>query len=70
MQDLTVHLLELIRLASTDLPPDVEASLKKATQQEEAGSAARGALYTHLPGHRHPHLLYLPPGWLEYPPAA
>lgn len=48
MQDLTAHILELIRLASTDLPPDVEAALQKATQQEEAGSAARGALETIL----------------------
>jgi fumarate hydratase, class I len=48
MQDLTGHLLELIRLSSTDLPPDVEAALQQATQQEEAGSAARGALETIL----------------------
>jgi fumarate hydratase, class I len=48
MQDLSAHLLELIRLASTDLPPDVEAALQQATQQEEEGSAARGALETIL----------------------
>jgi fumarate hydratase class I len=48
MQDLSAHLLELIRLASTDLPPDVEAALQQATQQEETGSAARGALETIL----------------------
>jgi fumarate hydratase class I len=48
MQDLTEHILELVRLAATDLPPDVEASLRKAVQQEEPGSAARGALETIL----------------------
>jgi fumarate hydratase class I len=48
MQDLTGYLLELIRLASTDLPADVEAALQQATRQEEAGSAARGALETIL----------------------
>lgn len=44
MQDLTKSILELIRLTSTDLPPDIEASLKIATEQEEPGSAARGAM--------------------------
>jgi len=48
MQDLSAELLELIRLTSTDLPPDVETALQKATQQEEVGSAARGALETIL----------------------
>jgi fumarate hydratase class I len=48
MQDLTEKILELIRIASTDLPPDVEASLRKAVEQEEPGSAARGALETIL----------------------
>jgi fumarate hydratase class I len=48
MQDLTEHILELVRLAATDLPPDVEASLQKAVEQEEPGSAARGALETIL----------------------
>jgi fumarate hydratase class I len=48
MQYLTGYLLELIRLASTDLPADVEAALQQATRQEEAGSAARGALETIL----------------------
>jgi fumarate hydratase, class I len=48
MQDLTGQILELIRLASTDLPADVEAALQQATQQEELGSAARGALETIL----------------------
>jgi fumarate hydratase, class I len=52
MEDLppqiTDHILELIRLAATDLPPDVEASLRAAVAQEEPGSAARGALETIL----------------------
>jgi fumarate hydratase class I len=46
MQDLTNEILELIRLASTDLPPDVESALKQAVEQEQPGSAARGALDT------------------------
>lgn len=48
MQDITDKILELIRLASTDLPPDVENSLRKAVEQEEPGSAAKGALETIL----------------------
>jgi fumarate hydratase class I len=48
MQDLTNPILELIRLAATDLPPDVEAGLRKAVEEEEPGSAARGALETIL----------------------
>ena len=48
MQDLTKPILELIRLAATDLPPDVEAGLRKAVEQEQPGSAARGALETIL----------------------
>jgi fumarate hydratase, class I len=48
MQDLTKPVLELIRLASTDLPPDVEAALHEALAREEEGSAARGALQTIL----------------------
>jgi len=48
MQDLTHEMLELIRLAATDLPPDVELSLRNALEQEEPGSAARGALETIL----------------------
>ncbi len=46
--DLTPQYLELIRLAATDLPPDVEAALRQAIEQEEPGSAARGALETIL----------------------
>lgn len=48
MQDLTGPVLELVRLASTDLPPDVENSLREAVEREEAGSAARAALETIL----------------------
>jgi fumarate hydratase class I len=48
MQDLTEPILELIRRAATDLPPDVEAGLREALQQEQPGSAARGALETIL----------------------
>ncbi len=48
MPDLTEYILELVRLAATDLPPDVEASLHQAVEQEEPGSAARGALETIL----------------------
>ncbi len=48
MQDLTEPILELIRLAATDLPPDVESALRRAVEQEEPGSAARGSLETIL----------------------
>jgi len=48
MQDLTVEILELVRLAATDLPPDVEESLRKAVEQEAPGSPGRGALETIL----------------------
>jgi len=48
MLDLTPPILELIRLAATDLPPDVEAALRQALQHEAPGSAAYGALETIL----------------------
>ena len=48
MPDITEYILELVRLAATDLPPDVEASLHQAVEQEAPGSAARGALETIL----------------------
>jgi fumarate hydratase class I len=48
MPDITENILELVRLTSTDLPPDVEASIRQAVEQEEPGSAARGALETIL----------------------
>jgi fumarate hydratase, class I len=48
MRDLTPEILELVRLASTNLPAEVEARLRAACEQEEPGSAARGALETIL----------------------
>jgi len=48
MRDLTENILELVRLAATDLPPDVEASLRQAVEREAPGTAARGALETIL----------------------
>lgn len=48
MQDITEHLVELIKSASTDLSPDVERALQDARKQEESGSAAQGALETIL----------------------
>ena len=46
--NLTEQFLELVRLAATDLPPDVEAGLRRTVEQEEPGSAAQGALETIL----------------------
>jgi len=46
--DLTEQILELVRLTATDLPPDVEDTLRKSREEEEDGSAARGALDTIL----------------------
>jgi len=48
MQDLTEHFVELIRRTSTDLPADVEQSLKQARAREASGSAAQGAFDTIL----------------------
>ncbi|MBU0704410.1 MAG: fumarate hydratase [Chloroflexi bacterium] len=48
MNDLTESFIELVRRASTDLPADVEASLRAAQAREEPGSAAAGALETIL----------------------
>lgn len=48
MRDITTEILELIRLTSSSLPPDVEERLKAAVEKEEPGSAARGALETIL----------------------
>jgi fumarate hydratase class I len=48
MQDLKKHFLELVRLAATDLPADVEAALRNSVGNEAEGSAARGALETIL----------------------
>lgn len=46
--DLTENILELVRLAATDLPLDVEESLRGSRDDEQEGSAARGALDTIL----------------------
>ena len=46
--DLTEQILELVRLTATDLPPDVENTLRRSREQEEEGSAAQGALDTIL----------------------
>ncbi len=46
--DLTDNILELVRLAATDLPEDVEKVLRKSREQEKEGSAAQGALDTIL----------------------
>jgi len=46
MRDITAEVLELIRLTSSSLPPDVEKRLKAAVEKEEPGSAARGAMET------------------------
>ncbi|MBE0410049.1 MAG: fumarate hydratase, partial [Anaerolineales bacterium] len=48
MQDLTAPILELVRLAATDLPADVEAGLHQAIERESAGSASRSTLETIL----------------------
>lgn len=44
MENLVPHLIELIRRAATDLPADVEAALRRAYEQEEAGSVAQSTL--------------------------
>lgn len=46
MKDYTENFLELVRLASTNLPADVENALRKAQSNEDDGSAARGAMDT------------------------
>jgi len=46
--DLTENILELVRLAATDLPEDVERALRNSRVEEEEGSAAQGALNTIL----------------------
>jgi fumarate hydratase, class I len=48
MQDLTQALIELVRLTSTNLPPDVQKVLTEAREREEQGSAARSAMDTIL----------------------
>lgn len=44
MDDLTNAFLELVRLTSTDLSPDIEQTLINARDREAPGSAARSAL--------------------------
>jgi len=44
MRDLTDAFLELVRRTSTDLPEDVERALRRATEEEDPGSAGRSAL--------------------------
>lgn len=44
MRDLSEPILELVRLTSTDLSPDVESALMEAFERETSGSAAKGAL--------------------------
>ena len=44
MDNLVPHFAELIRRASTDLPADIEAALRRAYEQENAGSAAQNTL--------------------------
>ena len=46
--DLRSQFLELVRLAATDLPRDVERRIREAREQETSGSAAQGALDTLL----------------------
>lgn len=46
MKDYTENFLELVRLASTNLPADVENALRKTQLNEDDGSAARGAMDT------------------------
>jgi fumarate hydratase class I len=48
MTDLNEKILELIRLTSTDLPPDIEKALVETRDRECDGSAARGAMQTIL----------------------
>jgi fumarate hydratase class I len=48
MRDITNEIVELIRLTSTDLSPDVEQALTSARENEAPGSAAQGALDTIL----------------------
>ena len=44
MQDITEHLVELVRSTSADLSPDVTQALTQAIQEEAPGSAAQKAL--------------------------
>jgi fumarate hydratase, class I len=44
VENLVPHFVELIRRASTDLPADIEAALRRAYEQENSGSAAQSTL--------------------------
>lgn len=44
MENITKELIELIRLTSTDLPQEIETSLKNAMENEVEGSAAKAAM--------------------------
>ncbi|TFG49165.1 MAG: fumarate hydratase [Anaerolineales bacterium] len=46
--DLTDQILELVRVTATDLPADVEETLRRSREEETDGSAAKGALDTIL----------------------
>lgn len=46
--EMTEHLLELVRRASTILPRDIVAALSRAKEKEKEGSAARAAIDTIL----------------------
>ncbi|MFQ5591304.1 MAG: fumarate hydratase [Phycisphaerae bacterium] len=48
MQDYTEQIVELIKSTSTDLSPDVESALTRASEEENKGSAAQEALLTIL----------------------
>ncbi len=48
IKKLEQHLLELIRRASTDLPPDIEKALRDGHRREVQGSPAKGAFKTIL----------------------
>tara|TARA_Y100000590_G_scaffold63836_1_gene68528 strand:+ start:1146 stop:2018 length:873 start_codon:yes stop_codon:yes gene_type:complete len=48
MRDFTDEFIELIRMAATDLPDDVEEALGDARGKEKEGTAAHGALDTIL----------------------
>ena len=77
MQDLTEKILELVRIASTDLPPDVEipaagcgagrarlGGARRPGDHHEKRGAFPAQLHPHLPGYRHADLLCLyPAGW-------
>ena len=46
MRDLTQEILELVRMTSSDLSPDIEKALKEALAKEEPGSASANAMQT------------------------